>query len=296
MTQTARIGDVKSQMQCASALCSTHEDDTFIHYDTPESKGEDQVSYPAGVSQVLAEIENESFWFQYRNSIIIDMVQKHAQNRRFCDIGGGNGTVSEALMNSGQEVLLVEPGKVACHQARHIRKIPVVYQAVLEDGPMPKNSQTLLGAFDVIEHIEDPVSFLKGIGKLASSDAILLISVPALQWLWSHEDIHAGHYRRYTKKSLKKHMEQAGWNVQRTFFFFSFLPLPIFLRRSIPWLLNSKSKQAYASVESASQDHIPPNRLVSLAIRAYLNIEKQRIRWRLGPLMGSSLFAIAQKP
>jgi hypothetical protein len=160
---------------------------------------------------------------------------------------------------------------------------------------MPDKSQNLLGAFDVIEHIEDPVSFLKEIGKFSSSDAVLLISVPALKWLWSNEDIHAGHYRCYTPKSLKQHLEKAGWSVHRTFFFFSFLPLPIFLKRSTPWLVNSEPKDAYVNVQSASQDHVPPNRLASWAIRSYLNIEKYRIHLGLGPFIGSSLFAIARK-
>jgi hypothetical protein len=124
MTQTAHIGDIASQVDCASALCSSHEDDTLIYFDTPQIKGEDHVSYPSGVSRVLAEIENESFWFQYRNNIIIDMVQKHAPGDRFCDIGGGNGTVSEAFMKSGYEVLLVEPGEVSFQQASQTKKNP----------------------------------------------------------------------------------------------------------------------------------------------------------------------------
>jgi len=50
--------------------------------------------------------------------------------------------------------------------------------------------------------------------------------------LWSNEDVHAGHYRRYTK-SMSNILKEAGFRIEFSSYIFSILPFPIFLLRSI---------------------------------------------------------------
>ena len=292
----AAIGNLEDQMECARSLHSMREDGEFIYYSEPKENEDIGVSYPSSVSSVLAQIENDSFWFRHRNRLIAEMAAIHAPNARFCDVGGGNGIVAQAMMQAGHEVLLLEPGMSACKEARETRKIPVVYQCILEDAPIPKGSIQLLGAFDVVEHIKDPVAFLRHAGALAERGATLMVTVPAFKWLWSQEDIDASHYRRYTKKAMRHHLEAAGWKVDRMFFFFSMLPLPIFLKRSLPWRLGRTKNGAYSSVENAAQDHVPGNPAINKMVDAYLNMESKLIHSRLASPIGSSLFAIAKKP
>ena len=289
------IGDLNGQMSCAQSMHSIKEDGAFIYFGEPDRQEDIGVSYPSDVSAVLAQIENDSFWFRHRNRLITEMAAKYAPGARFCDVGGGNGIVAQAMMQAGHEVLLLEPGLTACKEARETRKIPVVYQCILEEAPMPKGSISLLGAFDVVEHIEDPVNFLRQTRDLATTDATLLITVPAFQSLWSQEDIDAGHYRRYTKRTMRQHLEAAGWKVERIFYFFSMLPLPIFMKRSIPYRLGQNQTGAYNSVETASKDHVPSNSSVIRMVDGYLSLESKLIHSKLAPSLGSSLFAVAKK-
>ena len=262
----------------------------------PDPKDAIAVSYPSDVSSVLSQIENDSFWFRHRNRLITSMAERHAPGAKFCDIGGGNGIVAQAMMEAGHDVLLLEPGATACKEARETRNIPVVHQCTLADAPVPKGSMPLLGAFDVIEHIEDPVAFLRQTLELAQQDATFMITVPAFQWLWSQEDVDAGHYRRYSKKSMRRHLEDAGWKVDRMFYFFSMLPLPIFVKRCVPWRLGRQQSGAYSSVENAAKDHVPGSSITAGLIDAYLSIEAGLSRFQLSPPIGSSLFVIASKP
>lgn len=290
------IGDLNGQLSCAQSMHSIKEDGAFIYFGEPDRQEDIGVSYPSDVSAVLAQIENDSFWFRHRNRLITEMAAKYAPGARFCDVGGGNGIVAQAMMQAGHEVLLLEPGMTACKEARETRKIPVVYQCILEEAPIPKGSISLLGAFDVVEHIEDPVNFLRQTCDLAATDATLLITVPAFPSLWSQEDIDAGHYRRYTKRTMRQHLEGAGWEVERLFYFFSMLPMPIFMKRSIPYRLGQNQTGAYSSVENASKDHLPGNSSITKIVDGYLTLESKMIHSRLAPPFGSSLFAIAKKP
>jgi hypothetical protein len=49
------------------------------------------------------------------------------------------------------------------------------------------------------------------------------VTVPAYQWLWSGHDEINHHHRRYTRRSLVRVAEQAGWELVRTTYFNSLL-------------------------------------------------------------------------
>jgi SAM-dependent methyltransferase len=71
--------------------------------------------------------------------------------------------------------------------------------------------------FDVMEHLADDITALKHIHKImsATSASNLFIRVPALPVIFGKNDEAIGHYRRYTKKSLRSALETAGFEVKR---------------------------------------------------------------------------------
>lgn len=258
---------------------------------------EDQVSYPVGESRIYAEIEDRSFWFQHRNALIAALAMKWAPGAAFCDVGGGNGVVAAALQAQGREVILIEPGRAACACARDVRGISTVHEGTLEDAGIEQHP--LLGAFDVVEHIEDSVGFLRTMRENTLPGGTVLIAVPAFQWLWSNEDSDVGHFRRYTRRSIRRELEEAGWSVQQTSCFFSLLVLPIALLRSLPWRLGvRKSREDGAATDAAriQREHAGGSEgLAKLAQCAF----RWEIPWisrgRSLPI-GSSVIAIAKNP
>lgn len=65
-------------------------------------------------------IENKSFWFQHRNTCIVELVQKFPPrgNGPILDVGGGDGFVAKGLMDAGWDVVLVAPGPVGARNAK----------------------------------------------------------------------------------------------------------------------------------------------------------------------------------
>lgn len=80
---------------------------------------------------------------------------------------------------------------------------------------------------DVIEHIENDISFLQSVAKFpeVTNDTSFIITVPAFQGLYCSHDVFLGHYRRYTNKSLKIACEKAYLKVTTKGYFFSSLLL-----------------------------------------------------------------------
>ena len=76
-----------------------------------------------------------------------------------------------------------------------------------------KERYHLVGAFDVIEHLEDDREWLTSIHTQMESPSTLVLSVPAFQWMWSvHDETHK-HFRRYTVATISKVLEDAGFKV-----------------------------------------------------------------------------------
>lgn len=258
---------------------------------------EERVSYPVDESRIYAEIEDRSFWFQHRNSLIAALAQQWAPGAAFCDVGGGNGVVSAALQAQGRRVTLIEPGRAACACARDVRQIGVVHEGTLEDAGI--DPHPLLGAFDVVEHIEDSVGFLRLMREHTSPQGTVIIAVPAFQWLWSNEDDDVGHFRRYTRKSLRLELEAAGWQVEQTSHFFSFLVFPIALMRAFPWRLGlrkSRGQGAAIDAKRIQREHAGGN-------NALAQTAQKAFRWEIPWILkgrslpfGSSVIAIAKNP
>lgn len=258
---------------------------------------EQLVSYPVDESRIYAEIEDCSFWFQHRNALIAALAQKWAPGAAFCDVGGGNGVVAAALQAQGRQVTLIEPGRAACACARDVRKITHVHEGTLEDANI--DPHPLLGAFDVVEHIDDSVGFLKTMQDQTTPGGTVIIAVPAFQWLWSNEDTDVGHFRRYTRQSLRQELEAAGWSVEHTSHFFSFLVLPIAVMRALPWRLGLRKSREDGSATDAARiqrEHAGGNRqLAELAQRVFRWEIPWILRGRSLPF-GSSIIAIAKNP
>lgn len=223
------------------------------------SKTRSDVSYPSSDNELCYQIEDTSFWFQHRNRCIANCVRAYPPSGVVFDVGGGNGFVSLGLQRAGWDTVVVEPGLAgACNAQR--RGLLHVICSTFEDAGFRQNTLPAVGMFDVLEHVEDDAGFLRTLHEAIVPGGRLYLTVPAYQWLWSAEDTYAGHFRRYTLSSLTSTLNGAGFDVEFRSYMFSILPAPIFLRRSLPYLLRFKEE---TTSDNAAKDHArrPWNRL-----------------------------------
>jgi len=127
------------------------------------------------------------------------------------DFGAGAGTFSVPLRAESTDVVCVEvdpelrreleghTGLVACQGLEEVVDESIEYAFTV----------------NVLEHIEDDINALRELREKLSAGGGLFVYVPAFQVLYTSMDTHVGHFRRYTKGSLKYVLEQAGFTVQR---------------------------------------------------------------------------------
>lgn len=250
---------------------------------------EDAVSYPEDGNDTCYALEDDSFWFRHRNEVVVGVMRRFPPAGMLFDVGGGNGFVAAGIERAGWPAVVVEPGRGGAENAR-ARGLDRVIQGTTENAGFAPGSMPAVGLFDVLEHVEDDVRFLKSLRGLLRPEGRLYLAVPAHRWLWSNEDRVAGHYHRYTRRSLAAVLRSAGFRIEFQTYFFGCLPPLIFLLRTLPSWLGWRSSH---SSRSNRREHAGGRGIVGRWLERTLQRERSSLdRGRVLP-MGSSCFAVA---
>ncbi|MDA1089361.1 MAG: class I SAM-dependent methyltransferase [Proteobacteria bacterium] len=94
----------------------------------------------------------------------------------------------------------------------------------------------VIGAFDVLEHIEDEQPVLRAFHKALKPGGGVLLTVPQHMSLWSRLDDETGHQRRYIGDELAVKVKAAGFTIVLDTCFMGTLFLPQYISRR--WLVS----------------------------------------------------------
>jgi SAM-dependent methyltransferase len=163
--------------------------------------------------------------------------------------------------------------------------------------PFESDSFGLVALLDTLEHCPDDLAVLHECCRVCVPGGYLVVSTPAFQWLWSHNDELNGHQRRYSASQLRAGLEAAGWAVVRlTYNNFALFPPAaglILLRRAAR--REPELGSPHFDDESYQVEMEPAPPLLNTLLSGVTWTEAQVLRWVRLPL-GTSLIAVAQKP
>jgi SAM-dependent methyltransferase len=246
-------------------------------------------SYPSDAHKGIFGVEDSSFWFQHRNDCILSVLEKFPPNEYIIDVGGGNGYVSQYIQMAGFKVIMLESGIEGIKNAQK-RSINYIFYSSFEDARFPEKSVDSLGMFDVLEHIEKDSDFLRMARKCMKEKGRLYITVPAHKILWSWTDVRAGHFRRYSIKSLTQLLHETGFEVKFISYFFAWLSLPIFLFRTLPTRLRLTANK---TSKPALKPHLEKKGVFSKFLKWHLEKETRRLK-RARISHGSSIICVSE--
>jgi SAM-dependent methyltransferase len=185
---------------------------------------------------IMYEVEGTHWWFAGRRRIIAGFVEEICREikdrrARILDVGCGTGANLELLDQYGDaEGVDISADALAFCRARGLDKVRLGAAEVL---PYEEHSFDLVTALDVVEHLDDDVGGLKEMRRVLRPGGRALLFVPAFMFLWGVQDDVSHHRRRYTLKSLRRAVREAGFEVERaTYANISFFA-PILLGRAL---------------------------------------------------------------
>ncbi len=248
----------------------------------------DNVGFDPSHFARLARAEAGNFWFRARNRLILWSVEKFAPSaENFLEIGCGTGFVLQAIAERFPNMSLSGSELFAEGLPFASKRIPQASLRTLDAKQLDiENEFDAIGAFDVIEHIDNDVLVLSNLHKALRIDGHLFINVPQHQFLWSQSDEIACHCRRYERQDLVKKLEYAGFTVVfATSFVALLLPMMLVSR----WWSNNVDRSQ--SVLSELEMRGPLNFLLEQILNLELALVRLGVRWP----MGGSLYVVARK-
>lgn len=236
----------------------------------------------------LHNVEQDSFWFAARNALITWALQRYFPDiKHFMEVGCGTGFVLSAIASTAPDVALT--GSELSELGLSIAKTRVpsadFFQADIKSLPFSAEFD-VIGAFDVLEHIQNDIEALKSINRALTTSGGLILTVPQHPSLWSQTDVSAKHVRRYVARDLMIKLHSAGFTVNRVTSFVSLLLPLMWISRRTP---RRKTRCANTLPE------LELNGLINYFFSGIMYMERLMIRAGINFPLGGSLLIVAQK-
>lgn len=152
------------------------------------------------------------------------MVRQHLGGR-VLEVGAGIGTFTRRMASVTEHVTALEPNRYCFERlTRETSQLPNVTRHEL---PVEEFHATVargrifdtIVCMNVLEHIRDDTAVLREFRSLIAPGGRLVLLIPAIPLAFGEIDRRLGHYRRYTKRSVRQLFAATGWRgVQLRYF------------------------------------------------------------------------------
>jgi SAM-dependent methyltransferase len=235
------------------------------------------------VYEQMAELDERHWWYRARREIIAALIRRTAMppaGGALLEIGCGTGHNLAMLGQFGTiDALELDDQARSIAEKRLGRN--VMRAPLPELAGVPDRHYDLIGAFDVIEHIDDDEAAIASIAGKLKPTGKFMMTVPAHAWMWSAHDRVNHHKRRYSKRGLRQLIERSPLRLDSIGYFNSLL-FPV----AVAQRLASKALR-----KDDADLKLPPTPLNTALERTFA--AERHLIGRLPLPPGLSLFAVA---
>jgi SAM-dependent methyltransferase len=235
----------------------------------------------------VAAVEDTHWWFGGRRAIC-DRLLDHLElppKAAILELGCGTGGNFPMLARRGQLYAMDEDGS-ALEFAAARRLARLARGSLPGNFPFAHHRFDLVVMTDVLEHLDDDRGSLCAMRPCLKPHGGLLITVPAMSWLWSDHDTTHHHRRRYRAAELRRLLAGCGFEIDYLSYYNFLLLPPIAVVRLIQRLRPS------AIGGNGRHDLKMPSRFVNSMLLSLFSCERFVLgQYRLP--IGVSLIALA---
>src|ERR1700691_596290 len=143
------------------------------------------------------EQELSSWWYLARRSLLREFVSQSLGGKREARILDVGGTAE--LDGDGPSHLRVvnQHNRLADAAFQQLHGVTKLVCSAPDELAFASNSFDLIVAGDFLQSVSDDRAALRELLRVLKDGGLLCLTVPAYAFLWSEEDEHRGHFRRY---------------------------------------------------------------------------------------------------
>lgn len=173
----------------------------------------------------MAELDQRHWWYRARREVLADLIRREVRPPRdaaILEIGCGTGHNFGMLSQFGH-VDAVELDDEARSMAEQRLGRSIMTSPLPELSGIADRRYDLIGALDVIEHIDEDGAAIASIAAKLKPGGKFVMTVPAHPWMWSAHDVVNHHKRRYSKPALRKLIDGSPLRLDKIGYFNSLL-------------------------------------------------------------------------
>ena len=129
----------------------------------------------------------------------LNKIKKFIKNKDILDIGSGNGGLINYYLKETNKVSSIEPS------VKLKKKLEAKYKKMINifsNKKKLKKKYDVILYMDVIEHIKKYNYEINSIKKYLKKNGLIIINVPAFNFLYTDFDKKIGHIKRFSKKDV----------------------------------------------------------------------------------------------
>jgi len=176
-------------------------------------QGKGEIFYKENIKGIV-----QGYWQVGR--FLRDFSPRDAKGKKLLDVACGTGEFVFTAQEIGYSAGGVDFNKNAIHLAQERLGLKTLFIAdVYEFLAGKKEEYDIITAFEIIEHVPNPGSFLKLIHGALKKDGILVLSTPNRDRYWGHIDLRSEswdfpyqHLLRWSGDSLVAYVEGVGFD------------------------------------------------------------------------------------
>jgi ubiquinone/menaquinone biosynthesis C-methylase UbiE len=281
--------ELLNDSSCGCCGFRTKRIDGFLAFAPELAMGND--NFDAAAHASLFQQENNCFWFPVRNKLIGWAMKKYFPKvESFLEIGCGTGYVLSGLSSTFPGIKYTGADIYTSGLKFAAERVPQANFIQMDARHIPfSNEFDAVGAFDMIEHVEEDQHVLNQMYKAVRRGGGIIATVPQHNWLWSAADDYGFHKRRYTRAVFGEIITKSGFEVVKMISFISLL-LPIIALRRGRYMFCSKK-----AIEKSVKTELRINPVMNYLFSSICMLETRMIQSGFSFPAGGSLLCIAKK-
>ncbi len=236
--------------------------------------------------ELMFRVEDTHWWYRALHRLIRDTLDAHLPAWRkasILDAGCGTGAILQQLGNPQRHVGVDLSAEAVgfCHR----RGLFNVTRADVGALPFADASFDAVICLSVLYHqwVTDPGTTLRELRRVLRPGGLLLINLPAYEFLHSAHDDAVLTARRFTMSNVRQLLLAGGFDIRRLTYWTTLLFPVAVVARTFGGSRTGRDFDAEA-----------PARLKNAALGAIMSLELSMLRWVSLPF-GVALFAVAEK-
>ncbi|MDB5691964.1 MAG: class SAM-dependent methyltransferase [Alphaproteobacteria bacterium] len=173
----------------------------------------------------MAELDRKHWWYRARREVLATLIARKIAlpaDARILEIGCGTGHNLDMLKRFGRVDATEMDGAARAIASERLGR-PVRDATLPALTGVPNGSYDLVAILDVLEHVEEDKAALASMAEKLRPGGRILVTVPAHPWMWSAHDEVNHHKRRYTRRTLRAAVAEAGLTLDLLTYFNSLL-------------------------------------------------------------------------